>query len=881
MPDDLAHLTTALADRYAIERRLGAGGMATVYLARDVRHDRKVALKVMKPEIARAVGAERFLREIRTTASLQHPHILPLHDSGEVDSTVFYVMPFVDGETLRDRLSREKQLPVDDAVRIAREVASALDYAHRRGIIHRDIKPENILLHEGQALVADFGIALAAGAVSETRMTETGFSLGTPDYMSPEQASGDRALDARSDIFALGSVLYEMLAGEPPFKGPTLQSVMARVLTSTPESIAARRKTVPLHVDAAVTRALEKLPADRFATAAELAHALSDPAFRIATPMSMPTVVVPVPTPGRRRMSLAVPALALAAVGFAALAAWGWLREPPVAPVSRFVVSLEGEGFELSSSGHVVAPDGRSIVFADQQGRLARRQFDSLQTLPVRDSDNPWSPFFSPDSSQLAFITGFPGDLKLADLASESVRTVVRGTAVGSGGAWSDDGWIYYLAEQGGTTLMRVRAEGGEPAVVARADPNRDELFIRWPDVLPGGKTIIATIWRKQGAPDIAAIDVAASRIRVLRRGVRGFFMPSGHLVVVEGSGVVLAAPFDAARAEITGAAVEVLRGVFVAYSGIAAFSASRSGTLVYSTFPGANRVVRVDRTGAKTIVDPAWTDNLATVSLSPDGTRLAVDRTVDGRGEVWVKTLDTGPFTRVATAGTYSRRNSWSPDGRWVTFISDVGGIIAAYRAPADGSGGIEPVSRMTRPVDEATWSRDGAWLALRAGSGGGRDVFAIRTGADAEPIPMAASEADEYSPTISPDGRWFAYGSTSSGREEVYIRSFPDQRGGRVQISTAGGSEPTWSHSGRELFYRDANQMLVAAALDASGELRVVSRRPLFSVRLFYWDSRYRSYAVSLDDQSFYFVESVSNASSQQFTVVLNWIEELKRIR
>jgi serine/threonine-protein kinase len=202
-------LNTALADRYRIERELGQGGMATVHLARDLRHDRMVALKVMRPELLAVIGAQRFLAEIKTTASLQHPHILPLHDSGEVDGTVFYVMPFVEGESLRDRLERERQLPVDDAVRIAREVAGALDYAHRRGVIHRDIKPENILLHEGQALVADFGIALAVSRIGGgTRMTETGMSLGTPHYMSPEQAMGDRSIDARADIYALGCVLY-------------------------------------------------------------------------------------------------------------------------------------------------------------------------------------------------------------------------------------------------------------------------------------------------------------------------------------------------------------------------------------------------------------------------------------------------------------------------------------------------------------------------------------------------------------------------------------------------------------------------------------------------------------------------------------------------
>jgi len=273
MPELESRLQAALAGRYRIEGEIGEGGMATVYLAHDLRHDRKVALKVLRPELAAVIGAERFLAEIKLTANLQHPHILPLFDSGEVDGFLYYVMPFIEGESLRDRLRREKQLPIDEAVRLTREVASALDYAHRHGVIHRDVKPENILLHDGSALVADFGIALAASKAG-TRMTETGMSLGTPHYMSPEQAMGEREITARSDVYALGCVLYEMLTGEPPFTGPTAQAVVAKVITERPADLIPRRETVPPQVEAAVLTALAKLPADRFSTVAEFAAAL-------------------------------------------------------------------------------------------------------------------------------------------------------------------------------------------------------------------------------------------------------------------------------------------------------------------------------------------------------------------------------------------------------------------------------------------------------------------------------------------------------------------------------------------------------------------------------------------------------------------------------
>src|SRR3989475_9165851 len=269
MADPFHRLKDAMADRYTLERELGAGGMATVYLAHDPRHNRKVAIKVMNSELAAIIGAVRFLQEIETTANLQHPNILPLFDSGEVDGTVFYVMPYVQGESLRNRLAREVQLPVADAVRIAVEIAGALDYAHHHGVIHRDIKPDNVLLHDGRPLVADFGIALAwSHRDGLTRITKTGVSLGTPHYMSPEQAAGEQNLDPRADTYALGVVLYEMLAGEPPFTGLTAQAIFARVLSEEPRPLVFHRKTVPLQVDAAVARALEKLPADRWQTAA-------------------------------------------------------------------------------------------------------------------------------------------------------------------------------------------------------------------------------------------------------------------------------------------------------------------------------------------------------------------------------------------------------------------------------------------------------------------------------------------------------------------------------------------------------------------------------------------------------------------------------------
>src|SRR5690242_12378309 len=312
------HLTTALADRYRIQRELGQGGMATVYLAQDLKHDRPVAIKVLRPELAAVIGAGRFLREIKTIATLQHPHILGLIDSGEVNGTAYFVMPFVEGESLRDRLRREKQLPIADAVRVATEVASALDYAHRHGVIHRDIKPENVMLHDGSALVADFGIALAiSSAGGSSRMTETGMSLGTPHYMSPEQAMGDREITPRSDVYALGAMTYEMLIGDPPFLGSTAQAIVAKVMTEKPAPLKRQRERIPDAVEDAVLTALEKLPADRFATAAEFAAGLRGDAPVVRRRAGPSAATRPVQT-RRRRVVLVAAALSCLVLGFLA-----------------------------------------------------------------------------------------------------------------------------------------------------------------------------------------------------------------------------------------------------------------------------------------------------------------------------------------------------------------------------------------------------------------------------------------------------------------------------------------------------------------------------------------------------------------------------------
>ena len=361
LPD---RLTTALADRYRIERELGQGGMATVYLAHDVRHDRKVAVKILHPELAAVLGPERFLTEMRVTANLQHPHILPLFDSGTADGQLYYVMPLVEGESLRDRLTRERQLPIDDAIRITVEVANALDYAHRHQVVHRDIKPENILLHDGSALVADFGIALAVSNAGDKRLTQTGLSLGTPHYMSPEQATGDKTVDGRTDIYSLGCVLFEMLTGEPPFSGPSTQAIVAKVLTEPVPGVRSRRPTVSPGVEAVVHKAVQKLPADRFATPQAFAQALRSPDHSPA----LTAVSSRATSPGRRWAMIGGAVAGLAAIaGAYALGRQGTSTGPNADAWT--LEQLGGPGVAMNPR---VSPDGRTIAFAAMVGRTTQ-----------------------------------------------------------------------------------------------------------------------------------------------------------------------------------------------------------------------------------------------------------------------------------------------------------------------------------------------------------------------------------------------------------------------------------------------------------------------------------------------------------------------------
>ena len=896
MPEVFDRLKTALADRYTIERELGAGGMATVYLAEDLKHHRKVAVKVLRPELAAILGPERFLNEIEVTANLQHPHILPLYDSGEADSFLYYVMPHVEGESLREKLNREKQLSVDEAIEIATSVASALDFAHQHSVVHRDIKPDNILLQAGQALVADFGIALAISAAGGTRLTETGLSLGTPHYMSPEQATADRELDARSDVYSLGAVVYEMLVGEPPHVGNSAQAIVAKILSDTPTPITRTRELVPANVDAAVCCALTKSPADRFSSAAEFSAALTNPAFTL--PTTGTTVAVGGQMVGAwKRLSLGMTSVAIV---LAILTLWSWLRAGDAVDttVRRYRIVLPEENrFLYSGSAITMSPDGSSIVYvgpAESGRQLWLKSSDQLTAQPLLGTETALGPSFSPDGQRVAFYAS-PLQLKVASLGGQPPITLVDSGMSSTQISWGFDGYVYGEAGSvAGFGLVRVPETGGALEQVTTPDSSANELYHYNPVPLPNGKGVLYGVVHLDSdiaETDIAVLDLESGEQEILVRGFMATYSPTGHLVYVRADGVLMAVPFDQARLRIAGAAVPLFEGVRIKGTGWD-LALSASGALIYASGSassdapyGKGTPMWVNRAGQATPVDATWVLDLPfnkSLALSPDGRRLAID--IWGEiADIWIKQLDDGPLTRLTFDNREDTGISWTPDGRSVTFSSNRDGLHGLYQKRADGAGSAElllaPFGHGS--IYQGLWDGDGRWLALRTGGQTNtRDMWGFRPGVDSMPERLLQNEYDELHLDLSPDGRWLAYTSTESGQAEVYVRRFPESGQGRYQVSAGGGTEPLWAHSGREIFYIDGDGQVVAAEVVTSPDFEVRERVVLFDPSGWRVGSPKRTYYdVSPDDQRFIMVRNVGGMDDAEIILIENFFEELRR--
>ncbi len=837
-------LKDALADRYTLERALGAG------------------------------------KEIETTANLQHPHILPLFDSGRVEGTVFYVMPYVQGESLRSRLTRETQLPVADAVRIAAEIAAGLDYAHRHGVIHRDIKPDNVLFHDGRALVADFGIALAwSHGDGGTRMTKAGASLGTPEYMSPEQAAGEQNLDPRTDTYALGVVLYEMLTGQPPFTGLSAQAIFAQIMAEEPRPIVLKRKTVPPHIDAAVARALEKLPADRWQSAAQFAEALSGAgASSWARGRRLPAAL------SRSAIPWALSAALLLTVGAVGLR-HGRSALPSAGPI-RFDVGL-APAVEPSFTPIVrLSADGRQLfvtAMVDRREEILRRRFDQMRMEVIAGAGQGDQgtgnsrPFVSPDGRWVAYAK----QGKLRKVPVDGGPPIDLAVADWAGGSWGRNGRLVYTRAYN-TGLWIVSEGGGDERMLTTPDTAKGELGHWWPQILPDGDHVLFTAYRTPiERATIEVVSISSGRRDVLfTGGVFGFYVPTGHLLYAVGE-TIRAVSFDLGRLAVAGPALPVVDSVAMnPTDGAAAFDVSENGTLAYlpvTSYITETEVMLVDRRGNESRALPT-TDRYNHPRLSPDGGRIAVDiRSPSSLGDVWMFQLGRSGGTRVTAEAGRDFGAEWTPDGRELIYSSEHP-FFDLYRRAADASRPAEPL--LTGVYDRYTGSvsQDGRLFAFVLSVPGGAELWTVQLRGPPAPTRYFANGFNLAHPNLSPDGRWMTYDSDESGRVEVFAQSFPNPHLKRWKVSPAHGSEPMWTRGGRELVYRKGDSVM-AVSIDLqtgrSGQPKALFGGP-------YPDSpgwtRPRSYDVSRDGERFLMLKLPLERVRPRINVVLNWFDELR---
>ena len=870
---------------YQILSPLGAGGMGEVYKARDPRLDRVVAIKVSTAQFS-----ERFTREARSLASLNHPHICIVHDVGPN----YLVMEYLEGETLAQRIARGP-IPFTEAMTYALEMADALDAAHHKGITHRDIKPANVMVVRMSAAktglatgtkLLDFGLArIEQAAISQSddtltmaAMTQPGTILGTFQYMAPEQLEGKEA-DARSDIFSFAALLYEMLTGQRAFQGKSQVGLFAAILEHHPTPASMSQPSIPVELDRFLAVCLSKNPDDRFQTARELMRELK---WIVEKPAAVPMVAAeatpPLPPAKPARWPYALAAFGLLAA--AGLAALHFTEKPTQLPHLRFQITPpEGVTFAGSSPRIAISPDGTQIAFngaKDGKVQMWVRRLDSGEARALPGSEASETPFWSPDSKSVGLFVA--GKLKRIDVASGTVQVLCDAPVTDSGGSWSPDGQtILFSGRNPDFAVHQIAATGGTAIPVLKFLP--PEISQRWPRFLPDGKHFVYFSTGKSAQDTgIAVASLDGKERKFLLSSAATSEFADGYLFY-RAEEALVARPFDPVKLAFTGEPVQVLPSVTAQANGRISASIASNGFLVANEAPagsGTNILTWVDRSG-KVLSTVGQPGTYANLSLSPDGRQLAFgSATSQTAPDIWGIDLTRNVSSRITFDPANDDTPIWTPDGRALLFASQrkSPGI---YTKPASGLGEEQLlVASDGVNLRPQSTSSDGKFLLFTKGSAGSRDLYAFPLLEKGEPIPVLTSSFDETLARFSPDGRWIAYTSNESGQPQVYVRSFPGSER-KLQVSTIGGTEPRWRRDGKELYYLSNEGAIVLVTVKSLVPLELGETTTLFPAGLPTVIGR-SDYDVTADGSRFLLNRPATAAAQTPLTVIQNWQALLK---
>jgi eukaryotic-like serine/threonine-protein kinase len=877
-------------NHYEITSQLGKGGMGEVYQAKDHKLGRDVAIKVLPEEFAKdADRVARFQREAKLLASLNHPNIAAIYGLEESGRTNFLVLELVEGETLADRI-KAGPIPVEESLKLALQIAEALEAAHEKGVIHRDLKPANIkVTPDGKVKVLDFGLAKAfAGEQAELNLsnsptlsnaaTQQGVILGTAAYMSPEQTKG-RSVDKRTDIWAFGVVLFEMLTGRQLFTGETISEVLASVLKSEPEWCRLP-KTLHPRIRLLLERCLEKESKDRYGSIndarVDIQKVLADHSGVMGESV---TTVEP-----RKKLRMILPwvaALVLMAI-IAGVAIWK-LKNPEPRQIIRLEYDLpENQQFNTSSGRDALAisPDARQIAYCTRGG-IFLRALDELQARIIPGTEtNPSSPFFSPNGKWLGYLSLDDNKLKKIAVSGGAPVDLCDARRM-LGASWDADDTIVY-AEEGDVEhrgIMRISANGGSPEKLIEL--KKDEYFY-YPRLLPDGKSVMFTL----GPPPykIALQSLESRERKVLFPGDTAWYLPTGHIVYALANSL-FAVPFHLDTLQIAGGAVPMIEGVFRTSALYPpSYAVSGSGTLAYlpETIGAATTkryLAWVDRKGKEELL-AAPSNAYRDARISPDGKRVALSMATTSNENIWTWDLVRETLTRLTFDESRDLYPLWTHDGKRIFFASQLSGWFGVYWKAADGTGGVEQLSG-TPVIGHCypyAWSGDGNNLLLIQNINNS-DIGAVSMEGERKWRPLLKEKFNETQPGISPDGKWMAYVSDESGQNEVYVRPFPGvESGARLQVSTDHGNSPLWSPDGRELFYRNDDSFM-AVQVETEPTFNLLKPRVLFKGTYLSWD-------ISPDGKRFLMIKppkstgaGPTEAGPRKINIVLNWFEELKQ--